>query len=99
MVDPKIRSAWSELNAMRKFGTKKALGSVYVVRQMCQIFWQLFLHSDKRCSLASDVHLSGRTGFRRKKAEMVSCLKMGGPTYKVEKAKGNQVISQKMPSG
>lgn len=29
---------------------------------------------------------------------MILCLQSGGPTYKVEKAKGNQVISQKMSS-
>ena len=61
-------------------GDKKGLGSVYGVRQMC---------------LASEVHLCGDTGFRRRKAEMVLSLEKA----KMEKAKGNQVISQKTSSG
>ena len=93
MVDPKVRSAWSELN--EEIGDKKGPGSVYGVRQMCQIFSHLFLHSDQRYDLPSEVDVQASGGGKLK---WFCAWKMGGPTYKAEKAKGNQVVSQKTSS-
>lgn len=91
-MEPEIGSARSELNTTRKFGTekKKRDWEVFMARERCaKLFSQLSLRGDERSDLASEVQLRGRTGFRRREAEMVLCLENGGrPTYKVEKGKG-----------